>query len=897
MKFKVDKKRIILSIVTILTYIRVASEDVAVNDIISQIMEIIGSIDISKKNEFEMLRVAIEKEIRRFFDYLDCDKCKAIVQECFSKECIEKYLISENEIECLSNSLKVSVWNQIKDESEKFDIDYICNLEDYYQKAEKLINSIHHIISANETLRTFEHQIVESQILAITKCINKDIELVLRQISVPNSAYLWNMPKKKNVNREISRLHYTANNVLLYDRAHELELLFEFCGYRNNFEQFDAPAFQWWMITGEGGTGKSRLAYDFSSQMEMKGWTVCYPFSNKRHALDKCSENLINDTLFIIDYTEMDLSDIGEWLIGFGSNKFSNVIIRVLLIQRFAKGIESLNLYRNLSEKTFIYSHVYNNGQFLKLETISDEGLKQLVIDYGRNKITKDDSEQLFSILSEVDKLKRPLFAIAIADAFIDGKKISGKIELLDYLCEKEKYGIKGRIKRVFEKNGNLVEDLSSIANNIFIMSTMIGGLNLSEKLEQLLPDEYTYLQTLFYEQRRRFYKETELFINSISMTYCDPIEPDIIGEYYVLKNIIDRENLLCRAWEIPYYMSRFVTRLYQDFEEQLLNIKDYIDNPRLPDTIEEISDSTFSGCNSLLSISIPNSVKKIGVSAFSWCSQLKEVTMPESITELSDRAFEGCLKLESIKISTQIKKLPSFVFYKCYNLRKVEIPSGVCHIDEAAFMDCINLQAVIFSKNSLLYTIGRAAFSNCVRLEVIDLPSKITIIGDNAFSSCSKIKKVIMSDAVKIVGESAFQDCTKLKEVSFPKNSAHIEEAAFAQCKSLENVKFFNNSIQIDEGAFYRSANSKLISILKNYCQDAKIEFKTLYYRKGVFEYLAQCNKELYARTLKGFIVLDDVGENLNVTKEICERLGFVVEIWDDMFIISENNCNERTV
>lgn len=888
MKLKIDKKRTILSITTILALITIPLKEFPSTEIILQIIGLIGNICSRQKDAFLLLKVKIGNEINNLFDYLQYDQCEVIVSECFSTNCIEQYLAADDEINLLAENLRICIIKQTQEKSDQYDMDYISCNEHYYEKAELLINRIHNIISTNDTLKTFEHRIIGEQTLSEIRHINDKLTIILAQIAKPNSAYLWHTPRQKNVNREIQSLHYTAGNVQLYDRKKEIELLMDFCGYGKNFEENETiPNFQWWMITGEGGTGKSRLVYEFSKIMEIKGWTVCNPYSNKRSALEQCSEMLPNDTLFIIDYTEMDLADIGGWLNIFGANKYSDIIVRVILIQRVAESIDSLNMYSNIREREFLYLHVYNSGHFLKLKTISDGSLKQLIIEYGNSKISESECDNLFKALSELDKLKRPLFAIAIADAYMDGVRITKKTELLDHLCLKEDEGIEGKVIRHF--NGRR-DELNLVARKIVTMATIVGGLSLKSMLEKLLPDEYTYLQSLYREERLRFLRDTELFYVNSDDIICYPIEPDIIGEYYVLKNIKYREDMLCNAWGMPYYMSRFVTRLYQDFEEQISNIKEYLDSPQLPGFVKEIDDFAFSGCDSLLSVKIPEGVKRIGHSAFKGCSKLKSVEISDSIVELGDSVFEECIRIEDVKLPANISKIPTFAFLKCLSLSTIDIPDSVTEIGEGAFMDCINLKLVRLERQSLLKIIGRTAFSSCIRLKRITIPSKVEMINSSLFADCVALEEIQMNDAVQIIGDCAFQGCSALKRINLPKKLKKIEELAFAQCINLEIVKFSNDTVQIDEGAFFSATTPSLIQILKYYCKKSNVDLESLYLRKGVYEYLYQINPDFYNLQMDGASMLEvDVKRNLDELKALCENLGFKVTVWEGYFILSE--------
>ena len=59
-----------------------------------------------------------------------------------------------------------------------------------------------------------------------------------------------------------------------------------------------------------------------------------------------------------------------------------------------------------------------------------------------------------------------------------------------------------------------------------------------------------------------------------------------------------------------------------------------------IPDSVTEIGNHAFYGCNALTHVAIPESVTKIGNGAFSNCSSLMSVTIPGSVTKSLFRIF-----------------------------------------------------------------------------------------------------------------------------------------------------------------------------------------------------------------------------------------------------------------
>ena len=68
-----------------------------------------------------------------------------------------------------------------------------------------------------------------------------------------------------------------------------------------------------------------------------------------------------------------------------------------------------------------------------------------------------------------------------------------------------------------------------------------------------------------------------------------------------------------------------------------------------LPDSLANIGDECFSGCENLASIVVPDKVEKIGERAFSACYALEEITIPQSVLYIGEKTFLNCPKLNAI--------------------------------------------------------------------------------------------------------------------------------------------------------------------------------------------------------------------------------------------------------
>ena len=96
-----------------------------------------------------------------------------------------------------------------------------------------------------------------------------------------------------------------------------------------------------------------------------------------------------------------------------------------------------------------------------------------------------------------------------------------------------------------------------------------------------------------------------------------------------------------------------------------------------IPDSVTQIGDSAFLGCNNLTSIIIPGSVTHIGNNAFVWCNNLTSIIIPDSVTHIGDWAFFDCRSLTSITIPDSVMHIGSNAFWPCFSLTSIFIPRG----------------------------------------------------------------------------------------------------------------------------------------------------------------------------------------------------------------------------
>ena len=125
--------------------------------------------------------------------------------------------------------------------------------------------------------------------------------------------------------------------------------------------------------------------------------------------------------------------------------------------------------------------------------------------------------------------------------------------------------------------------------------------------------------------------------------------------------------------------------------------------NVSLPSSLRKLT-STFYNCSSLEKIVIPEGVESLGISVFSGCSSLVDVTLPSTLKEFEEHptideygsmAFYSCKSLKNIVIPDGVAKLSAGLFYECSSLESITIPASVTEIGRCAFGSCTSLKTV----------------------------------------------------------------------------------------------------------------------------------------------------------------------------------------------------------
>ena len=354
-----------------------------------------------------------------------------------------------------------------------------------------------------------------------------------------------------------TRFVYAAQKVPFFGRETELSDLVEFL-YAND-------PFTWWIVVGGAGEGKSRLALELCLSHGMP-WRVGFmPSQTDFKEWHRWQPE--RPTLLIADYASARPKELGDVVLSLCDRKDLDCPVRLLLFERDAEGPWWSEFSRAGTDRHAITAVRYQTP--LALEPLDDDALWR-IIDFLVREAGQPSPDQASTLagLKAVDPSGRPLFAAFFADALANNREPRDwdRTALIKDVLQREdeKYW---QPARVTEKDKNLLA-----------LATMTGGMELDRlptietgdllpNTRELSPDRYRVLS------------------GQPATDELAPLEPDILGELFVLEHLkpahrLDQsraETLRRAAWECsPLGMFQFLSRAAMDFpDHEVLRLLD----------------------------------------------------------------------------------------------------------------------------------------------------------------------------------------------------------------------------------------------------------------------------------------------------------------------------------
>ena len=360
---------------------------------------------------------------------------------------------------------------------------------------------------------------------------------------------------------ERTRLNFAARRTELVGRESELHSL-------EGFLDSDRP-FSWWLLTGPAGVGKSRLALDFCLQ-KAESWKTGFIPAASTFA-DWSEWQPAKPTLAVIDYAADRVNMLRPALRAL-SQRHAGEKIRFLLLERTQSDYWWKELIGYGTESYVLEESNY--GPSLPISPMSKENIARIVEQIVDEEVLKTKDEAFLKELHNMKFLDRPLFAALAADAINSGR-------------DPRQWDEERLVRDVLEREINLrwmPAGLKSSDLKVLVLSTMVSGLPASFISNNSFPDVLPAAENVDFKLYRTATGGTP---NEL----IEPLEPDIVGEFFVLEQLGPESEfhqqaagLIKAAWSAsPEDMGSFISRADTDFPNHPSNSLLLLDLPGDP--------------------------------------------------------------------------------------------------------------------------------------------------------------------------------------------------------------------------------------------------------------------------------------------------------------------------
>lgn len=356
----------------------------------------------------------------------------------------------------------------------------------------------------------------------------------------------------------------------------------------------DPRGFLWWGIAAPGGTGKSRLAYEFMNALNNEGkWTARFLKPKDYDQLDRLVDESPVPLLLISDYAQLHAAPLGKWMESRTQEAYNMPTLRLLLLDR-----DDGEEYGEYPWEKLLYwegdeRHLRNAryDKIMPLGKIDDKYLRELIRDFADALHQRDEDllplpdgkeTELLNKLHDIDEgLCRPLFALILTDAYLRDPTAESwsREKLLENLVEREKVQLQHAIRSL--KGANRSDDaLEALCLRLKCVATALGttgDLTLSQ-MESACVEDW---ETLKDKAGQYNYATPDELLQHLGLLairgeelFVPALRPDLLGEYLVLHFLKhcgrlerSRRNLFFRGiLSADVYPKTFYQRLFRDY-------------------------------------------------------------------------------------------------------------------------------------------------------------------------------------------------------------------------------------------------------------------------------------------------------------------------------------------
>ena len=431
----------------------------------------------------------------------------------------------------------------------------------------------------------------------LIKGFRDDLANQLNQMVAPELGWHDEVVSPENLTA-FQQLMYTSGIDPFLGREDEIDLLHRFVGDPS----FGGRVFnfRWMLLTGDAGVGKTRLAYEFTRKRLDDLWYKGKLDFASLKAFDNPSKwRPVKPTFIVIDYVQTVPEEVNALLLAFSTQAAQYEFpVRLLLLERSANPGWTDKLLLESGDKPIIEQHNFGGQsvQGSEISPLSSDSIIKLM--ERRIQIAQPDTptpSRLLSLAKSVDSrvtsvevegrteqvpTPRPLFAIATAEAIIDAMKTGQELpvhfertKVLAGIVQRDRDMIWGKTVQS-ERERRKYEMGLAVAT----LAQGVSLLDLNQKFfgdgADCLPSPHPYADSVSLAAFGC------CFDDSKKQWWWPPLEPDILGEFFVSEQLLDLDKdhrfaLIKGALSLGERQAIIILlRMARDFPERLSDLQ-----------------------------------------------------------------------------------------------------------------------------------------------------------------------------------------------------------------------------------------------------------------------------------------------------------------------------------
>ncbi len=146
--------------------------------------------------------------------------------------------------------------------------------------------------------------------------------------------------------------------------------------------------------------------------------------------------------------------------------------------------------------------------------------------------------------------------------------------------------------------------------------------------------------------------------------------------------------------------------------------------------------------------------------------ASITEIVIPDSVMDIGDEAFYGCEQLSSFEVSDLINLIGTDAFKNtAYYLDEANWTDGALYLEEYL----VEVRTTVsggFTVREGTVNIASSAFEGCSGITTVSFPPSLRFVGNMAFLGCTGISEVDLAISGIQIGSNAFEGCTALAAV-----------------------------------------------------------------------------------------------------------------------------------